>query len=806
MKSPFSNNLSNNLYLPKNNDYSSPYNNQNNSIGNQNEENNNAIEFSSSITQVINPELSLSDFLRTSSESIPENEFLIRNTGFPFGINLTPFPDIDASLIPQYSFGGGNGKIPRCAKCQAFINLYCILGNNTWKCNICSCINQLNNIDEKTTKKIIDNNKEVYEIFANSDYIENSPMSSNYVFIIDVTNKSVANGSIKIFIESLRYIINNKYFINEERTFISFITFNYNSVCFYKMNKKINSMQIYEISGDDPFIPDNKKNLIFSVEDNLDYINTILDNLDNLYNINNLQEKENTESDQLIFAIECGKTLLQKKGGKLIIINSSTGWKNRMDLINNEKKNNSKNNIINNFNFNSKNNNQEEDIFIMIGKSLTKYQITCDIFEIHNKIENHNGENLLKLCNYSNGNLLFYKNFNSNIHYNNLFNNLIKSISNQRAYEIIMQYYTTPSVIINQNLSIMPVQVNNSFLFPCMDVNQSYSFILHYKEFKSKENQELINNTSPMGNRFKSNLNEQKENLNDIYIQFSIIYTSLEGIRIIRIINKKINICHDKLDYFRNIDIESVCATMTKFLIKLLNESNNIYNSIAEYKYKYFIYALSIIKQMNLDELITSFLLCYLGIMKNKFFCLEPMKYKFNLDEILAGRNNLLKLKIDDLINVIIPKIFDITNVLNNSDNFDNVFYQPINLSKNSIYKDRIYLIDNGIFLNFYFCDGEKNRERIKIFFGDEMNFDNVGTFFHSEQSVFEENKNCDDFEVEKCKEIANILRNNKKNNFQDIFFSFENSPSEGIIKQCFLNDNCCPWYTFAYKEVFNKI
>ena len=86
------------------------------------------------------------------------------------------------------------------------------------------------------------------------------------------------------------------------------------------------------------------------------------------------------------------------------------------------------------------------------------------------------------------------------------------------------------------------------------------------------------------------------------------------------------------------------------------------------------------------------------------------------------------------------------------------------------------------------------------------MTFDNVGTFFHSEQSVFEENKNCDDFEVEKCKEIANILRNNKKNNFQDIFFSFENSPSEGIIKQCFLNDNCCPWYSFSYKEVFNKI
>jgi hypothetical protein len=33
------------------------------------------------------------------------------------------------------------------------------------------------------------------------------------------------------------------------------------------MNKKLNSLQIFEISGDEPFIPENKKNLIFSLED-----------------------------------------------------------------------------------------------------------------------------------------------------------------------------------------------------------------------------------------------------------------------------------------------------------------------------------------------------------------------------------------------------------------------------------------------------------------------------------------------------------------------------------------------------------
>ena len=756
-----------------------------NEVSNQNDLYNNKIEFHPTITQTIIPKLSLSDFLRTSSESIPDNEYLIKNTGIPFGINIVPFPNIEQSLITQYSFGGGNGKIPRCFNCQAFINLFSKLNNSSWKCNICSKINQLKNIDEITVKKIIDNNNDVYEIFANSDYIEKSPMSSNYVFILDVTNKSIANESLKIFIETIRYIVNNKYFINEERTFLSFITFSYNSVCFYKLNKKLNSMQILEITGDEPFIPDNPKNLIFSLEDNLNFINIILDSIDNIYNINNIQGKENKETDQLIFAIECGKALLQNKGGKLIILNSSISWKNK--LINKE--------------INDKK--EENDIFIMLGKLLTKYQITCDIFEIHGKNENHGVGDLIKLCNYCNGNFLFYKNFNSSMHYNNLFNQLIKSISNQRAYEIIIQYYITPQINLNQNLSVIPIQINNSFLLPCIDVNQSYSFILNYKDNKSKENQESNNQTNSIKN--KKDIYKE-ENLNEIYIQFSIIYTSLEGIRIIRVINKRINICNDKLEFFRNIDIECTCTIMTKFLIKLLNQSNNIFNAMAEYKYKYFIYALSLLKQMNLEELISSFLICYLGIMKNKFFCLEPLKYKMNLDDILTGRNHLLKMKIDDLMNIIVPKIYDITNILKNIETFDNVFYQPETLSKESIKKDKIYIIDNGIFLNFHFTDGENNGKRIKIFFGEDMNFDNVGTYYHSEQSVFEDNKNCDNLEVEKCKEIANLIRNNKKNYYQDIFFSFENSPSEAIVKQCLLIGNFCSWYQFSYKDAFNKI
>ena len=767
MKNPFSQNSSKNeesQYPPQKNNFS-------NETKKENFISNMKIEYYQDQNQI--SELNSQEFIRTSSESIPNNDNLIINTGIPFGINLTPFPDIDTTLISQYSFGGGNGIIPRCSKCKSFYNPYCEISNNytSYKCNICYNLNEIKNIDINTLKKIENKSEDVYDIFANSDYIENAPMSSNFIFILDTTSKSINSGALKIFIETIRYIIDNHYFINEERTFVSFITFNNIGVSFYKVNKKTNAMQIFEISGDEPFIPDNKKNLIFPVDDNSDIINNILDNINNLYNINNTNNNiSNKESEHLLFAIECGKLLLHNKGGKLIVLNSSNNWKNKIKLYEEI------------YYQNKNNNNEENNPFINFGKSLTKYQISCDIFQLQINGEMQDNQILINICNYSNGNFLFYKNFNENIHYKNLFNNIIKSVSNQKAYEIIIQYYITPILDIKQNLSIIPV--------------------LQYKEIKQKSNQNTKNNSNNIDNSF----NQGNQDINNIYIQFGIIYTSLEGIRIIRIINKKVNVCFDKIEYIKNIDIESVCCIMIKFLISLLKKDRNPLNAMTAYKYKYYMLALSIFKQSNLNELSSSFILCYLGIMKHKFFCLDPSKYKLNIEEIKSGRNSLLKMKIDDILNIIVPKIYDITSVLNNTDNFENIYYQPINLNKDSIYNDKVYLIDNGLFLTFYFSEGENNNKRLKIFFGDKMNFNNVGNIFHSEQSVFEDNVNCDDFEVEKCKEIIDLIRNNKKINYQDIFFSFAKSPSEALLKQCLILGNYCPWFQYSYKVFFNKL
>ena len=723
--------------------------------------------FSPQIQNITQTENSIfqSEYLRQTSEYIPSNQYEIKTSGIPFGIHITPFPNSEKSknnIIKQYSFGHGNGKISRCMKCKAFINSYCLIEFSGWRCNICNTLNPKDDNVQNTVENIISGNN-IFEIFANSDYIENSPMSSNYVFIIDVTFKNIKLGVIKIFIDCLKFIFENNIFQNEDRTYISFITFDYDGVYFFKINKNGN-IQIFNINGDEAFIPDSEKNLLISFDENKDNLINFINSFESLYDISKLNEendkeinKNNFESDCLLFAIECGKTLLQNKGGKLLVVNTSINWKNKIQLYQEINKQNKKGNGIlknlginfsnnNNNNFsssvNTDNNKEEDDYFIMLGKSLTKYQITCDIFQIQNQKENLNVLDLSDICSYSNGYFYLFKNFNMKIHEKNIFNTLIKCIQKQKAYEVLLQIYFPSNIIISQCLSKMPLQVNNDFLLSNIDIEQTFSFIFDYK---SKDNSK----EKVSGGALK--------NQTIIFFQFSIIYTNIEGMRLIRVFNLKVPVCSYD-DYLKNIDNEAYYSLISKLLINKIYESKNISNSLSEINQLYLMNSLNFMAHKNYNELLSQGLLCYLGFMKNKIFCIEPQKFKLNPDEINFLYKLILKESINEIMTILLPKIYDLNKIFYSNDSFENISMNPIQLSMGEIKKDSIYLMDNGQFFDFHITFGPKSKERIKLFFGDKMTPEIVGTYFHNEISVFEDNINKYNFENVSCNDTIGFI------------------------------------------------
>ena len=95
---------------------------------------------------------------------------LIERSGIPFGFHFTPFCNKKDNNLKKYTFGNGNAPISIC-KCGTFINPYSPIINGSWKCNICNQINTYDPSVEDSIMQIIKNNEDIYEIYANSEYI-----------------------------------------------------------------------------------------------------------------------------------------------------------------------------------------------------------------------------------------------------------------------------------------------------------------------------------------------------------------------------------------------------------------------------------------------------------------------------------------------------------------------------------------------------------------------------------------------------------------------------------------------------------
>lgn len=71
-----------------------------------------------------------------------------------------------------------------------------------------------------------------------------------------------------------------------------------------------------------------------------------------------------------------------------------------------------------------------------------------------------------------------------------------------------------------------------------------------------------------------------------------------------------------------------------------------------------------------------------------------------------------------------------------------------------------------------------------------------------SEDTVFDYEK-LDEFK-ERIMNIVDYIRS-YKSLFQNMIFVFENPEGDKIIRECLIEDNCCPWYSLDYKTFYAK-
>ena len=545
------------------------------------------------------------------------------------------------------------------------------------------------------------------------------------------------------------------------------------------------------IVTDEPtFLPTSKINLILNIEDDKDKILQILDLIQSTFNQNNINLKNHVKDSNKIFsALNSGYLLGKNLGGKILIFSASNILGKLPKMVGGVDKNSTKEQIAYSCH-------DDKQIEVM-GINLTNENISVDLFISAEK--NINLLTLNQLCDFTNGNLYFYRKFDFNLHYKNIFNQIRKVLSRPIIWEGLNKIKFSNGCRITNFISPLLILKNELFVFPTVDADQSYIFNIGYGKQNDDEN-------NPENNKNSNNnsLNNINKNNNFIYIQNSLLYSYGNGKRRIRIHNLCLPLCNNPKIILESMNSEIIANYYVKLTIDKLYKSKAFANSIiyTESQFRSFIDKVFLHLNKLPDNL--SYLPYYIiGLFKNRLFCKNEIDENFDIDLSNYYRNKLLKMNTKEVLSYIIPTIYYLNDIEKNKsvgkyDEESGMFNLPsnINLTKNQMKDDGLYLIDIG-YLLILFIGKKINKNILQILFGInqfDINLKITENIFLEEKNNFKE----------KIMTIVNYLRE-EKSNFQNLIFVFEGTEGEKLVHECLIEDNNCKWFYMNYEKFYKK-
>ena len=746
-----------------------------------------------------------SEYISTSTNIFPSNVETLNRLSLPISINLCPMKNTGLNL-PLIDYGENN-NIPRCPNrnCRAYLNPFVkfISGGEKWICNLCG---QINNTDEyyycdvdKNGERLDINEKEElcfgsYEFVANKSYWKKgkNPTEAMFFFIFETSMGAINNGYFNACVESIKDVITNESFYNGNKVKISIITYN-TGVDFYSFNERYTQPQMLTVNDEEIFLPTKRNNLIFNLEKDKDKILQILELIQHTFNSNNPNLDNNNCKDSVkIFASIVGAYLIGKNlGGKIILFSSSNILNTIPNMIGGFDKNMTKEQLA----YSSLDNKKLRNI----GINLTNENIGCDIFASADA--QINTLTLNQICEYTNGHLYFFKKFNIDLHYKNIFNQIRRVLTRPIAWEGVnrtrfslgykISSYSTPILITNGDL----------FIFPVSDSDQNYLFSVSPSPNKIEEGEKQEN--KPINNFTK------KENF--VYIQSALLYSYGDGTRRIRIHNLCLPVSSNIGNIYNEINAEMLATHYLKDTIDKIYKTKNISNAIisTDTQFKHFIDRVMANQHKMNKELLPNldYLPLYMiGMFKHRIFCKEEIEKNYDIDISNFLRISLQKLSSQEIITFIVPSIYSLHDLETNKEigtynSETGEFNLPnmISSSKSSMEENGLYLIDNGYLLIIYVKHDVSNFIIKNLFGVDDLKF---LTKVINEDNIFGDNDN-NEFK-DRIRNILDFIRGGKSL-FQNLIFVFEGAGGERIINDSLIEDNYCQWFPMNYVNFYKK-
>lgn len=271
----------------------------------------------------------VSRYMRSTLNAVPNSSSLLKKSKLPFALNLRPYLFLrdEDEEIPVIE----DSLISRCRRCRAYINPFCVFveDGRRWRCNMCNLQNDVpQGFDfDQVTKVQTDRlqrkelNHSMVEFVAPPAYFVRTPQPLVYVFIIDVSIRSMQNGLLgtvtRTILESLDRIPDRN-----GRTKISIIGVD-QSLHFFtippdaKEGEEEKDASLLVVSDiDDVFLP-SPDQLLVNLKESRQNIEKLLNNFASFF--------QSTLNDGFALgpALKSAHTLIKSIGGKVIVFSSS---------------------------------------------------------------------------------------------------------------------------------------------------------------------------------------------------------------------------------------------------------------------------------------------------------------------------------------------------------------------------------------------------------------------------------------------------------------------------------------------------
>ena len=370
------------------------------------------------------------------------------------------------------------------------------------------------------------------------------------------------------------------------------------------------------------------------MEENKNKILQILDLIQSIFNKNNINLNHIKDSEKIFSALNGAYLLGKNLGGKILIFSASNAIGKLPQMNGGLDKNATREQIAYSCHDN-------KEIGVM-GINLTNDNISVDLFisaEIEIKLLTLN-----QLCDFTNGNLYFYKKFDFNLHYKNIFNQIRRVLSRPIIWEGVNKIKFSNNCKIIGFITPILIVRNELFVFPTADADQNYIFNIGYNKQDGNEN-----NLKNQKNENNLNIIETKKNF--IYIQSSLLYSVGDGKRRIRIHNLCLPLSNDPKIIYESMNAEIISNYYIRMTIDKIYKTKAISNSISytEAQFRSFIDKVMLSLKRFPENL--EYLPYYMmGFFKNRLFFKNEIDNKYDIDLSNYLRTKFQKMYLKELL------------------------------------------------------------------------------------------------------------------------------------------------------------